>query len=241
MVKLKIPSVQHLARHWRSSPKKIEDSLVKIAINPPFFNYNALNYVARDHLLYGIPEEQIVEGIKKKEERKKVQNTLLEIVPLVIEHFSTVNPDFVHDIAPSYYPIGRELKIPLKLSFIYGVGGQVYLPSFIFWKKNPMDEQQFSLFVSLAQEMLHQDPDLEAAKFKILDFSAKGRNQGRTLEVIDSKDVPILNSSTRAEMLSVFVEGFERAESRVKNVSAPKTKRETNVIVDNNQMPLWEE
>ena len=53
MVKLRVPSVQHLARNWDVSPKKIEDAFVKMALNPPFFNYNALNDVARDSLLFG--------------------------------------------------------------------------------------------------------------------------------------------------------------------------------------------
>jgi len=42
MTKLRVPSVQHLARHWYDSPNKIEDEFVKMAMNPPFFNYNAL-------------------------------------------------------------------------------------------------------------------------------------------------------------------------------------------------------
>ena len=82
MAKLRVPSVQHLARHWYDSPKKIEDEFVKMAMNPPTFNYNALNDIARDSLLYKVPEDQIIKGIKEKEKRKRVQKILLEVVPL---------------------------------------------------------------------------------------------------------------------------------------------------------------
>ncbi|MFV1985065.1 MAG: hypothetical protein ACC657_16070, partial [Thiohalomonadales bacterium] len=67
MIKLRVPSVQHLARHWYNSPKKIEDEFVKMAMNPPTFSYNALNNIARDSLLFKVPEDQIIKGIKEKE------------------------------------------------------------------------------------------------------------------------------------------------------------------------------
>lgn len=127
MVKLRVPSVQHLARHWYDSPKKIEDEFVKMAINPPNFSYNVLNDIARDSLLFKVPEDQIIKGIKEKEKRKMVQKILLEVVPLLHGHFSNVQQDFVNDVAPSFYPIGRDLGIPFRPSFIYGVGGQIYL------------------------------------------------------------------------------------------------------------------
>ncbi len=132
MTKLRVPSVQHLARHCYDSPNKIEDDFVKMAMNPPFFNYNALNYIARDILLFKVPEDQVIKGIKEKEKRKRVQKILLEVVPLLYGHFSSVQHDFVNDVAPSFYPIGRDLRIPFMPVFIYGVGGQIYLPWFIF-------------------------------------------------------------------------------------------------------------
>jgi len=235
MVKLRVPSVQHLARHWYDSPKKIEDKFVKMAMNPPTFNYNALNDVARDSLLFKVPEDQVIKGIKEKEKRKKVQKILLEVVPLLHEHFSSVQYDFVNDVAPSFYPIGRDLRIPFKPVFIYSVGGQIYLPWFIFWKHNPLDDKQLSLFVTLAKEILRQDPDLDSAKFEILDFSAAKPKECRQLRIIDTAEIQTFNSKETAEMLATFVEGFERAEARLKEVDIPIKRKETEVIVDISQ------
>ena len=190
MAKLRVPSIQHLARHWYESPQKIEDEFVKMAMNPPFFNYNALNDIARDSLLFKVPEEQIIKGIKEKEKRKGVQKILQEVVPLLHGHFNDIQPNFVNDVAPSFYPIGRELRIPFKSVFIYGVGGQTYLPWFIFWKRNPLDDNQLSLFVTLAKEILRQDPELEDAKFQILDFSATSSKECRQLRIIDTRSGP---------------------------------------------------
>lgn len=240
MIKLKVPSVQHLARNWYNSPKKIEDEFVKMAMNPPFFNYNALNDIARDILLFDVPEDQIIKGIQAKEKREKVQKTLLEIVPLLHEYFSSVQHDYVIDIAPSYYSIGRNIRVPFKSAFIYGLGGQIYLPWFIFWKRNPLDDKQLSLFVTLAREILRQDPDLEDARFEILDFSAANSKESRQLRVIDTAEINIFNSKETAEMLAIFVEGFERAEARLKKMHAPSKSKEAEDVVDISQYELWE-
>lgn len=239
MTKIRVPSVQHLARHWYDSPKKIEGEFVKMTLNPPTFNYNALNDIARDSLLFKVPEDQIINGIREKEKRKRVQKILLEVVPLLHGHFSLLQPDFINDVATSFYPIGRDLRIPFKSVFIYGIGGQIYLPWFIFWKHNPLDYKQLSLFVTLAKEILRQDPDLENAKFQILDFSAANKNEGRQLRIIDAADIQTFNSKVTSEMLAIFVEGFERAEAKLKDMEIPRKREESSVVVDINQYRLW--
>ncbi|MES9973644.1 hypothetical protein [Candidatus Thiodiazotropha sp. LNASS1] len=240
MAKLRVPSIQHLARNWYDSPKKIEDEFVKLVMNPPSFNYNALNDVARDSLLFKVPEEQIAKGIREKEKRKRVQKILLEVVPLLHGYFSNIQYDFVNDVTPSFYPIGRDLRIPFKSVFIYGIGGQIYLPWFMFWKQNPLDEKQLSLFVTLVREMLRQDPELDTAKFEILDFSANNSNGCRQLKVIDTADIQTFNSNETNEMLAIFAEGFERAEDRLKEVDIPSKRKGDEIIVDIGQYRLWD-
>ncbi len=239
MINLKVPSVQHLARNWYDSPQKIEKRFVSMAMNPPQFNYNILNEIARDCLLFDTPEEQIIKGIKEKEKRKIVQHALLEIIPLMCKHFSVIQPDYVHDVAPSYYPIGRDLLVPFKSVFIYGIGGVVYLPWFIFWKRNPLNDKQLSLFVTLVKEILRQDPELEAAKFEILDFSARNAKECRQLKVIDTADIPTFDSSTTENMLTIFIEGFESAVAKLQKVDVSRKAEETGIDINVNQLPLW--
>jgi hypothetical protein len=238
--KLRVPSVQHLARNWHDSPKEIAGSFVKMALNPPYFNYNLLGHVAKDCLQFRIPEEQIVKGIKDKEGRERVLRNLLGIVPLMYDHFSGLQPDFVHDVAPNYYPIDRDLRVPFKSVFAYGVGGQVYLPWFIFWKSNPLTEIQFSLFVTLALDIISQDPDLDDARLQILDFSEPDQGKGRSLRVIDASDVEVLPRKKVVDMLSVFAEGFRMAEKKIGEIQkreAPTTKEST---VDPAQTSFWD-
>lgn len=239
MSRLCVPSLQHMARVWHASPKKVEDELVKIALRPPFFNYNTLHLVARECLLHGIPEEQLVEGIKRKEKRKKIQDILLEVVPLITKHFGDVQPDFVHAVAQQFYPLDRGLRVPFKPEFIYGLGGEVFLPWFIFWKRNPVNDKRLSLFVTLAMEIMRQDPDIEEAKLHILDFSAKKGGIERRLDIINAEDVPLLAKTEAEKMLEVFVEGFLRAERALAKIQPVVGKPEDGVFIDPDQLSLW--
>jgi len=63
--KLKVPSVQHLARNWRNTPERTCRKLVALVENPPIFNYNALFAAVRDMLVFNQPYDEIVEGIRR--------------------------------------------------------------------------------------------------------------------------------------------------------------------------------
>jgi hypothetical protein len=78
---------------------------------------------------------------------------------------------------------------------IYGAGGQLYFPWFSFWRQNPLARERLSLFVTMVDEILMQDPDLETARFEILDFSCPGPKQPRVLRVIDARDIPRIDGS----------------------------------------------
>lgn len=210
MADLRIPSVQHLARNWRGEPATIARALVQLALNPPRFNYNPLYGAIRDMLLLGVPYDDVVKGIEKIK-REDVRKNLLSVLPLIRDHFAGVSPDFYQAIDKRYYPVGRGLMVPFEPPMIYGIGGQLYFPWFSFWRSNPLANERLSLFVTLVDEILMQDPDLETARFEILDFSCPNPKQPRALRVIDARDVPRVGDRRKIEMLECFAEGYFRA------------------------------
>jgi hypothetical protein len=210
MTELRIPSVQHLARNWRNDPGVIASILVRLALSPPRFNYNPLYDAVRDLLVLGVPYDQIVRGISRIK-RESVRNNLLSVLPLICDHFAGISPDFYQTIDKRYYPVGRGLMVPFEPPMIYGVGGQLYFPWFSFWRQNPLAHERLSLFVTIVDEVLMQDPDLETARFEILDFSCAGPKQPRILRVIDARDIPRVSEKRKAEMLEAFAEGYFRA------------------------------
>ncbi|MES2196357.1 MAG: hypothetical protein V4517_18205 [Pseudomonadota bacterium] len=226
MSKLKVPSVQHLARNWRSTPERTCRKLVSLVENPPIFNYNALFAAVRDMLVFNQPYDEIVEGIRRGIKRADVRENLLGVLPLIRDHFADVAPDFVQGIDRRYYSIGRGLMVPFDPPLLYGVGGQLTFPWFSFWRSNPLADARLSLFVTVVDELLADDPDLAAADFQILDFSAPKVKTGRTkpprqLRIIDARDIPRVTEATKLEMLTVFAEGYFMA---VAELSAAKAR-----------------
>jgi hypothetical protein len=221
MAELKVPSLQHLARNWRADSQLVTRLLVRLAKHPPIFNYNPLFAAVRDLLVLGVPYEQVLAGICKIK-RDDVRQNLLGVMPLIQNHFAGVSPDFFQGVERRLYPVGRGLMVPFDPPMIYGVGGQLYFPWLSFWRQNPLAKERLSLFVTLVDEILLQDPDLENARFEVLDFSAvKGVRQ---LKVIDAKEIPRVNERTKQEMLATFAEGFFKAQAELKKAEEPAEK-----------------
>jgi hypothetical protein len=207
MAILRVPSVQHLARNWRSDPVAIARLLVRLAMNPPRFNYNPLYDAVRDLLVLGVSYEQVAQGISRIT-RATVRENFLSVLPLIWDHFAKISPDFCQTMGKRYYPVGRGLMIPFDPPMIYGVNGQLYFPWFSFWRRNPLSQERLSLFVTLVDEMLLQDPDLEDARFQILDFSCGGPTALRTLKVINAREIPRVDEDRKFRMLEAFAEGY---------------------------------
>lgn len=219
MSDLRVPTIQHLVRNWRSDPSAIARILVRLAQNPPRFNYNPLYGAVRDLLILGVPYDQVVEGIKKIK-RASVRENLLSVLPLIRDHFAGISPDYFQVVDRRYYSIGRGLMIPFDPPMIYGVGGQLYFPWFSFWRRNPLASERLSLFVTIVDEILMDDPDLETARFEILDFSCPDAKSPRSLEVIDARDIPRVTEARKREMLEAFAEGYVRALDELKRPGA---------------------
>ena len=243
MAKLKVPSLQHLARIWQPDPRAICKTLVNLAKNGPIFSYEPLHQLVRDMLLLRVPYWQIVEGIERAVKQESVKENFLSLLPLIDSHFSATEPTFVHAVAPRYYPVGRELLIPFRPPLIYGSRGLIHFPWLSFWRVNPLSAERLSLFVSIVDDVLLQDSDLEEASFEILDFSAPAPKRPRELSVIQARDIPRLSASNKAEMLSVFADGFLMAqeELRLNPVArkVPVDEKQDKGIADD-QMPLFE-
>ena len=173
MPDLRVPSIQHLSRNFRDDPRAIARELVKLVRNPPQFNYNPLYSAIRDLLILRVPYEQVCDGIRRVK-RATVRDNLLGVMPLIRDYFADVSPNFYQTVERRYYPVGRGLMVPFEPPMIYGVEGQLYFPWFSFWRRNPLVKERLALFVTLVDELLMQDPDLETARFEILDFSSPG-------------------------------------------------------------------
>jgi len=238
MAKLKVPSLQHLARNWRDDPQKIKKKLLQLAANPPTFNYRDLFGAVRELLVYGTPVDQVAEGIRLKVKRAGVQANFLEALPLVAKHFADVRPTFVQEVARRFYPVGRGLMVPFDPPLIYGADGTICFPWFSFWRSNPLSDERLSLFVTMVEDVLLQDPDLENARFEILDLSADNKTRVRMLSAINAADIPRVPPRRKIEMLENFADGFMLAAAEHIERSSQKDSRNRPGDTTSGQLPL---
>lgn len=234
MARLKVPSLQHLARNWHPEPQVIKRRLVTLAQNAPTFNYNPLFSAVRDMLVFGMSYEQIEAGIRRGIKRHDVRENFLGALPLIRDHFAEIKPTFIQDVSRRYYPVGRDLLVPFDPPLIYGLGGEVHFPWFSFWRSNPIAKQRLSLFVTAVDDVLLQDPDLESAVFTILDFSAPSPKKPRELSILDAASIDRVDDDTKHEMLSAFAEGFALAQAELdaSPIARPKAATETTAKKD---------
>lgn len=237
MAKLNVPSAQHLARNWQDTPTKVQKGLVDLARNPPTFSYTALFGWVRDMLLLGVSRETIETAIRTKVKREDVQGYYLELLPLIADHFVDEAPNYVMGVDRRYYAAGRGLMVPFAPPILYGGPKGAIFPWFSFWKSNPLSGDRLSLFVTMVREVLAEDPDLEAADFQILDFSAPKGSKVRELVVAHSADIAPLTESRKLEMLEIFAEGYFAAVEEL--AGDPTSKKSEDAKIDPAQGNLF--
>ena len=239
MSKVRVPTLQHMARNWRSDPIRIAKDLVHLADNPPTFNYNILYSLLTDGLRLGVSYETLENAIHTRVKRDRVRQLYLEILPLIWAHFLERQPEYIIDVPKRYYPVGRNLMIPFQAPFIYKCGPTLTMPWFSFWKRDPLREVRLSLFISILHEILQEDPDMELAKFEILDCSAPRKHDTRTLDVIRGSDVELLSEARKEQMLEVFSEGYRLANEQLSKRSSEERAQPGAGSTDPNQGSLF--
>lgn len=238
MKKLNVPSLQHLSRNWCDTPEKVSRKLIGLAKHPPTFSYTILYDLVRDLVVLHQPLADVMEGVRRKVNRKDVRDNFLEILPLIGGYFEEADPTFVQTVNGRMYPLARDLMIPFTPPLIYGVNGRLVFPWFSFWKTNPLANECLSLFVTVVEEILKQDADLDNALFQILDFSAPEKSGPRRLEVFDTRDIPRLSESRKNEMLAVFAEGYLLAKETLMAEPVKAGKRSANQPQDDRQIDM---
>ena len=137
---------------------------------------------------------------------------LIEILGLIDRHFDGLAPDFPPiEVECRYYRIAPDISIPFQPPICYGIGGQLCLPYFNFWRKSPLRGKRLSVFMTIIDAIREQEPDIEKAKVPILDFSIPPGEEERTLVVIDEADIERVGPAELKSRLQVFADGYRAA------------------------------
>ena len=212
MNRIKVPSIQHAAGIWSPDPKQIAKHLLALADSAPPFSYENLYKLTYSLLSREAPYEQI-ELAAQKMGHPLARRNYLEILPLLRAFENRAAIEFVSEIAPRNYSIGRDLRVLVNPPLVYFRGGQPFLPWFIFWKTNRFNEARLRLFVTMIREVFTQDPDIDDASLSLVICSEPVPKKGRDLEVLDTSSIVSLSKGERNEMLAILAAGHAMAVS----------------------------
>lgn len=211
--KLKAPSLIHVARLYRPTAEQVKKEILNLAKASPPFSYEDLYELMWDRAHVGIPSEQIVRsiaGIGQKIKRDSYQRAF----SIADRFFENLDRSFELRIEPRSYSIGRDLRVPFAPPMICGGGSDgPVIPWLLFWKQNPLTDEQTSLFMSMAQATIEDEPELDGASLLLVDTSLKALDDGGNARVIKASEVGRIPDRRLREMLEVFATGFHMAQA----------------------------
>lgn len=209
--KLAVPSVLHLARLWDPDEAKIKDALLRLHRSSPPFSYGPLLRMVRSVLALKEDPASVEHLIQQSGASNLAKEQYLQIAPLLVEKFRGERIDQVIEVTPRNYPISRNLRIPFAPPMFYVSGGQLLVPVFLFWKTNPLTDQQLVLAATILSALVTQEPDADRNSLRLLDFSSPSTKGVRRLREVALGDLPLLSMNELTEMLVIFSRGYEAA------------------------------
>lgn len=217
MASLKPPSIAHTAALCFNDPQRTCRQLLRLAHGSGGFSYSRIFDAARDIMLWKQPLSDVEEGIRRAERREPVRNNFLTLLPLINRHYRDIDADYVIDVNRLFYPLTKDLMIPVDFPFLYGKNEVHYLPWMLFWRRNRLWGEKMSLFKSIVQDVQSEHPDLEDAQFQLIDFGCQSKTGGRGIRVLGLEEIPDITEMQKKELLTNFVEGYDMAKSEYDN------------------------
>lgn len=211
MAKIKVPSLQHLARNWHGDPTVVAKRLLAVANSPPPVSYEFMRRSILHVLRFGTSEEQLRESLLRSRMSEISIASNLELLPLLCQWARSEDFKSALPVDDNYFSVAAELVIPFRTGFVLIGNEGLVLPYLSLWKRGPLHGEKLSLFATLLTKIANESPDIEDAKIEIIDFSVPHASKQRAIRKTDLTSVPLLSDSRLQEMLSTFSDGYRLA------------------------------
>ena len=229
----------HVARLYRPTIEGVKNEVIRLARSAPPFSYEDLYELVWDNVRCGIPESQIVASINGLGQRVK-RESYARAFPVACSFFRGFPATFIEKIEPRTYSIGRNMRVPFAPSMICGTRDGLVIPWLLFWKTNPMTEEQTRLFISMALGVIENDGELDQAALQLVDTSEKALSKEGMPSVISSRDVVPFTAEKMRKMLETFAAGFALAQIEWSAMAAHRSRDTRTVGDDASQADLFE-
>lgn len=238
--KLKAPSLIHVARIYRPTAEQVKNEILRLARVAPPFSYEDLYELMWDRAHVGVSREQIERSIASIGQKIK-RDSYQRAFAIADRFFDGLDRSFEMRIEPRSYSIGRDLRVPFAPPMICGGGANgPVIPWLLFWKQNPLSEEQTSLFMSMAQAIIEEEPELDAASLLLVDTSLKALDGNGNARVINAADVERIPDRRLRTMLEVFATGFHMAQAEWQASASQAKSMRKPVEIDESQQDMFE-
>lgn len=217
------PSILHAARLAADSREEVCAAFVQEFLSRAPFNYKLLDKLAWLRQKHGISLDQLNAAVRAYQPVESFQRNFLEVTPLLAQNFGTKRSTYVIAAESFTYPID-DLHLPFRPPFAFEDEGKMIVPVPIYWRENPLVQKQYSLFLTLASELLQQHPDYAEAALRIYSFSALFKKGPRVTAVHDASAFPLLSNVERDRMLLTLLQGYRDALAEIEKLLKQRDK-----------------
>lgn len=223
---LKVPALHNIARLYQSTPEKVKQGIIRLHDARPPFSYEKLYEVVQGSLLVKDSFSNcraLVEGWSPSIRK----DSYLRALGPTEKFFERFERSYEVEVVPRLYSIGRGLQAPFSPRILCGTCAGPVVPWLLFWKNNPLTEEQTALFHSLACDAFSSDPDLENARLILVDTSVKALAGTDLPRIVASDELPLVSRDRLRTMLDTFVAGYMLAQEELRGrPDAQVSKRE---------------
>lgn len=127
---------------------------------------------------------------------------------------------FCHPLKDRFFPIRRDLVIPVRPRFYFVKEGAVHLFWLQPWKAFDLTEEQLGILASVIRQTFAVD-DFEGARLHLLDTSADGEEGKRRPQVFGFNDLPMLGDDALKAAFDRFSAAYDAFSAERKPKPAP--------------------
>lgn len=211
MKRIKNPgSVLQVARLYRPRKEAVKAEVLKLLKATPPFSYDDLYRLVWDHVRGLASKEQVALAIQRIGQPLKRESYQRALAP-TCRYFDELKRDYATLIEPRTYALGRNMRVQCAPPMICGTENGLVVPWPMFWKVNPLNEEQTAFFMSMAMDVMGRDGELDEAELIVVDTSTKALDkEGRPRRILGSEVAKIPAERLNA-MVEVFLQGYALA------------------------------
>lgn len=212
---LKVHAPQNIARLFRKTPEEVKKAILKLYYAKPPFSYEQLYEGVWQSMRLKEPLSVYQDVVQAWQPSLRRDSYLRALKP-TSKFFENFERGYEVEVLPRPYSIGRGLQAPFSPRMLCGTKSGPVVPWLLFWKENPLNEEQTALFHGMVLDAFRGDPDLDRATLMLVDTNRKALDSLGNPRVLLGAEIPVVSQEKMRSMLDVFASGYLMAQDELR-------------------------